>query len=60
LTLVSISGALVLGQTLAGIVILVMYAGSNILEDFAVARAEPDALKMRFSPARYSSRRSNS
>jgi hypothetical protein len=39
---VSMSGALVLGQNLAGIVIAVMYAGGNILEDFAVARAEHD------------------
>ncbi|HTR15023.1 MAG TPA: heavy metal translocating P-type ATPase, partial [Roseiarcus sp.] len=40
--LVSMSGALALGQYLAGIVIAVMYAGGNILEDFAVARAERD------------------
>src|SRR6516165_7402912 len=39
---VSMSGALVLGQNLAGIVIAVMYAGGNILEDFAVSRAERD------------------
>ncbi len=39
---VSMSGALALGQYLAGIVIAVMYAGGNILEDFAVARAERD------------------
>jgi len=39
---VSMLGALVLGQNLAGIVIAVMYAGGNILEDFAVARAERD------------------
>lgn len=38
----SMSGALLLGQNLAGIVIAVMYAGGNILEDFAVARAERD------------------
>jgi len=38
--LVSMSGALVLGQNLAGIVVAVMYAGGNFLEDFAVARAE--------------------
>ena len=36
------SGALLLGQNLAGIVIAIMYAGGNILEDFAVARAERD------------------
>jgi cation transport ATPase len=39
---VSMSGALALGQYLAGIVIAIMYAGGNILEDFAVARAERD------------------
>jgi heavy metal translocating P-type ATPase len=39
---VSMSGALALGQNLAGIVIAVMYAGGNLLEDFAVARAERD------------------
>ena len=36
------SGALVLGQNLAGIVVAIMYAGGNMLEDFAVARAERD------------------
>ncbi len=30
------------GQTLAGVVVAVMYAGGNVLEDFAVARAERD------------------
>ena len=39
---VSMSGALALGETLAGIVVAVMYAGGNVLEDFAVARAERD------------------
>jgi heavy metal translocating P-type ATPase len=39
---VSMSGALMLGQNLAGIVIAIMYAGGNVLEDFAVARAERD------------------
>jgi cation transport ATPase len=39
---VSMSGALALGQYLAGIVIAIMYAGGNILEDVAVARAERD------------------
>jgi heavy metal translocating P-type ATPase len=39
---VSMSGALALGQNLAGIIVAIMYAGGNILEDFAVARAERD------------------
>ena len=39
---VSMSGVLVLGQNLAGIVVAIMYSGGNLLEDFAVARAERD------------------
>jgi cation transport ATPase len=39
---VSMSAALFLGQPLAGIVVAVMYAGGNLLEDYAVARAERD------------------
>ena len=39
---ISMSAALVLGQPLAGIVVAVMYAGGNVLEDFAVGRAERD------------------
>jgi heavy metal translocating P-type ATPase len=39
---VSMAAALVLGQNLAGIIIAIMYAGGNVLEDFAVARAERD------------------
>ncbi len=40
--LVSMSAALALGETLAGVVVAVMYAGGNVLEDYAVARAERD------------------
>jgi heavy metal translocating P-type ATPase len=40
--LVAMLGALALLQTLAGIVIAIMYAGGNLLEDIAVARAERD------------------
>jgi heavy metal translocating P-type ATPase len=40
--LVSMSAALILGENLAGSVVAVMYAGGNLLEDFAVARAERD------------------
>ena len=39
---VSMSAALALGENLAGVVVAVMYAGGNALEDFAVARAERD------------------
>ena len=36
------SAALALGENLAAIVVAVMYAGGNVLEDFAIARAERD------------------
>jgi heavy metal translocating P-type ATPase len=39
---VSMSAALLLGQGLAAAVVAVMYAGGNVLEDFAVTRAERD------------------
>ncbi len=39
---VSMSAAIALGENLAGAVVAVMYAGGNVLEDFAVARAERD------------------
>ncbi len=42
IALVSMLGALILGETLAGIVVAIMYSGGNLLEDFAVARAERD------------------
>ncbi len=40
--LVSMSAALALGEGLAAAVVAVMYAGGNMLEDYAVARAERD------------------
>ena len=39
---VSMSAALVFGEPLAGVVVAIMYSGGNVLEDFAVARAERD------------------
>jgi heavy metal translocating P-type ATPase len=42
IALVSMSAALVLGQALAAIVVAIMYAGGNFLEDLAVNRAERD------------------
>jgi heavy metal translocating P-type ATPase len=39
---VSMFAAVALGENLAAIVVAVMYAGGNVLEDFAVARAERD------------------
>ena len=40
--LLSMIGALALWQNLAAIVIAVMYAGGNALEEFAISRAERD------------------
>ena len=42
IALVSMSGAIVLGQPLAGTVVALMYSGGTVLEDIAVARAEHD------------------
>jgi heavy metal translocating P-type ATPase len=40
IALISMSAALLLGQSLAGVVVAVMYAGGTVLEDFARGRAE--------------------
>jgi heavy metal translocating P-type ATPase len=40
IALLSMAGALALGQPLAGAVVALMYSGGNVLEDFVVARAE--------------------
>ena len=42
IALLSMVGALALGQPLAGAVIALMYSGGNVLEDLAVGRAERD------------------
>ena len=42
IALLSMSGALMLQENSAAIVVAVMYAGGTILEDFAVSRAERD------------------
>jgi heavy metal translocating P-type ATPase len=42
IALVSMSAAIALGQPLAGAVVALMYAGGNVLEEIAVARAERD------------------
>jgi len=39
---VAMTAAVLLGEALAGVVVAVMYAGGNLLEDYAVARAEYD------------------
>ena len=57
---VSMSGALALGQNLAGIVIAIMYAGGHLLEDIAVARAERDLKLLIDRAPRVAHRRVNS
>ena len=42
IALLSMAGALALGEPLAGAVVALMYAGGTVLEDLAVARAERD------------------
>ena len=54
---VSMSAALLLGQPLAGAVVAVMYAGGNLLEDFAVARAERDLKSLVDRAPRFAHRR---
>ena len=56
---VAMLGALALGQELAGIVIAIMYAGGNVLEDFAVARAERDLRSLIDRAPRIAHRRSD-
>lgn len=42
IALISMSGALMLGENLAAVVVAIMYAGGTVLEDFARHRAERD------------------
>src|SRR3974390_339030 len=56
----SMSAALALGATLAAIVVAVMYAGGNVLEDFAVARAERDLKSLVDRAPRIAHRRKSS
>jgi heavy metal translocating P-type ATPase len=42
IALISMVAALALGAALAAVVVAVMYAGGNVLQDFAVSRAERD------------------
>ena len=55
----SMVAALVLGQTLAGIVVAIMYAGGTALEDFAVARAERSLKQLVDRAPRIAHRRSD-
>ncbi len=42
IALLSMTGALALGEPLAGLVVAIMYSGGNVLEDYARGRAEHD------------------
>ena len=55
---ISMAAALILGQPLAGLVVAVMYAGGNVLEDFAVGRAERDLKSLVDRAPRQAHRRS--
>jgi heavy metal translocating P-type ATPase len=60
IALISMSGAVLLGEALAGIVVAIMYAGGNVLEDFAVARAERDLRSLIDRAPRIAHRRAGS
>src|SRR5579863_1744573 len=60
IALVSMSGAVMLGEALAGVVIAIMYAGGNVLEDIAVARAERDLRSLIDRAPRIAHRRTGS
>lgn len=53
----SMTAALALGQSLAGIVVAIMYAGGTVLEDFAVARAERNLRSLVDRAPRFAHRR---
>ncbi|HEX6023222.1 MAG TPA: hypothetical protein VFZ00_14595, partial [Solirubrobacter sp.] len=57
---VSMVTALALGQGLAGAVVAVMYAGGNVLEDYAVTRAERDLKALSDRAPRVAHRRTGS
>lgn len=57
---VSMTAALLLGENLAAVVIAVMYAGGNLLEDFAVGRAERDIKSLADRAPRIAHRRTDS
>jgi P-type E1-E2 ATPase len=57
---VSMSAALALNENLAGVVVAVMYAGGNVLEDFAIARAERDLKSLIDRAPRIAHRRQDS
>lgn len=59
IALVSMTAAIVLGEPLAGAVVALMYAGGNVLEDIAVAKAEHDLRSLVDRAPRVAHRRSD-
>jgi P-type E1-E2 ATPase len=59
IALLSMAGALALGQPLAGAVVAVMYAGGTVLEDLAIARAEKNLRALTDRAPRLAHRRSD-
>jgi len=57
IALVSMTAAIALGEPLAGVVVAVMYAGGNLLEDYARGRAERDLRALRDRTPRTAHRR---
>ena len=57
--LLSMLAALALGETLAGVVVAIMYAGGGALEDFAVGRAERDLKSLVDRAPRVAHRKTN-
>ena len=58
IALVSMSAALALGETLAAVVVAIMYSGGNVLEDFARGRAQRDLKALTDRTPRFAHRRS--
>ena len=54
---VSMSAAIILGEPLAGVVVAIMYAGGNVLEDYAFQRAERDLRTLVDRAPRFAHRR---
>ena len=59
IALFSMSAALLLGESLAAVVVAIMYAGGTVLEDFARGRAERDLRALTDRSPRFAHRRTD-
>lgn len=59
IALISMTAALLLGQSLAAVVVAIMYAGGTVLEDFARGRAERDLTALTDRSPRSANRKSD-